>query len=70
MQSAIVKLFCNASNLIIPELDTRSFLKTEQDGFRRNHRTSDHTFISTTIVDKYVLNYKKMEVNYLHVLQI
>ena len=32
----------------------RSFLKSEQAGFRKNHRTSDHIII----VDKYVLNSK------------
>ena len=35
-----------------------SFLKSQQAGFRRNHRTSDQIFILRTIVDKYVLNSK------------
>ena len=34
-------------------LDSRSFLKKEQAGFRKNFRTSDQVFILKTIIDKY-----------------
>ena len=51
MNSCFGKLFCHV-------LETMSFLKQEQAGFRKNHRTSDHVFIFRTIVDKYVLNLK------------
>ena len=59
LNSCFGKLFCHVlNNRITSELETMSFLKQEQAGFRKNHRTSDHIFILRTIVDKYVLNSK------------
>ena len=59
LSSCLGKLFCHVlNNRITSELETISFLKQEQAGFRKNHRTSDHIFILRTIVDKYVLNSK------------
>ena len=59
LSSCLGKLFCHVlNNRITSELETKSFLKHEQAGFRKNHRTADHIFILRTIVDKYVLNSK------------
>ena len=57
--SCLGKLFCHIINdRISKELESKSFIKPEQAGFRENHRTSDHIFVLKTIVDKYVLNSK------------
>ena len=40
-------------------MESKNFIKSEQAGFRKNYRTSDHIFFLKTIVDKYVLNAKK-----------
>ena len=54
------KLFCHIINERIgKELENKNFIKPEQTGFRKNHRTSDHIFVLKTIVDKYVLNSRK-----------
>ena len=59
LSSCLGKLFCHVlNNRINSELESKSFLKLEQAGFRKNHRTSDHIFILRTIIDKYVLKSK------------
>ena len=59
LSSCLGKLFCHVlNNRINSELESKSFLKQEQAGFRKNHRTSDHIFILRTIIDKYVLKSK------------
>ena len=53
------KLFCHIINeRLSEELEKKNFIKPEQAGFRKNHRTSDHIFVLKTIVDKYVSNSK------------
>ena len=60
ISSCLGKLFCHIINdRICKELENRDFIKDEQAGFRKNHRTSDHIFVLKTIVDKYVLNANK-----------
>ena len=60
ISSCLGKLFCHIINdRISKELESKGFIKPEQAGFRKNHRTSDHIFVLKTIVDKYVLNSKK-----------
>ena len=60
LSSCLGKLFCHIiNNRICSDLENRAFLKQEQAGFRKNHRTSDHIFVLRTIIDKYVLNAKK-----------
>ena len=57
--SSLGKLFCHVLNKrTTSELETKSFLKHKQAGFRKNHRNADHILILRTIVDKYVLNSK------------
>ena len=59
LSSCLGKLFCHIiNNRICSDLENRAFLKQEQAGFRKNHRTSDHIFVLRTIIDKYVLNAK------------
>ena len=59
LSSCLGKLFCHIiNNRICSDLEKRAFLKQEQAGFRKNHRTSDHIFVLRTIIDKYVLNAK------------
>ena len=71
ISSCLGKLFCHIINdRISKDLESKSFIKPEQAGFRKNHRTSDHIFVFKTNVDKYVLNSKKRVVNYLLVLLI
>ena len=54
LNSCLGKLFCHVLNTRIANyLDSRSFLKKEQAGFRKNFRTSDQVFILKTIIDKY-----------------
>ena len=60
ISSCLGKLFCHIINdRICKELENRNYIKDEQAGFRKNHRTSDHIFVLKTIVDKYVLNANK-----------
>ena len=60
ISSYLGKLFCHIINdRISKELETKSFIKPEQAGFRKNHRISGHILVLKTIVDKYVLNSKK-----------
>lgn len=59
ISSCLGKLFCHIINdRISKELESKCFIKPEQAGFRKNHRTSDHIFVLKTIIDKYVLNSK------------
>lgn len=59
LSSCLGKLFCHVlNNRIQNYLESQSFLKPEQAGFRHNFRTSDHIFVLKTIVDKYVQNCK------------
>lgn len=59
ISSCLGKLFCHIVNeRISKELEDKNFIKPEQAGFRKNHRTSDHIFVLKTIVDKYVSNSK------------
>ena len=60
LSSCLGKLFCHIINeRICKELENKNFIKPEQAGFRKKHRTSDHIFVLKTIVDKYVLNSRK-----------
>ena len=60
ISSCLGKLFCYIINdRISQELESKFFIKSEQAGFMKNYRTSDHIFVLKTIVDKYVLNAKK-----------
>ena len=60
ISSCLGKLFCHIINdRVSQELESKNFIKSEQAGFRKNYRTSDHIFVLKTIVDKYVLNAKK-----------
>ena len=53
LNSCFGKLFCHVlNNRITFELESMSFLKSQQAGFRSNHRTSDQLFILRTVVDK------------------
>ena len=60
LSSCLGKLFCHIiNNRMCSDLENRAFLKQEQAGFRKNHRTSNHIFVLRIIIDKYVLNAKK-----------
>ena len=51
LNSCFSKLFCHVlNNRITSELESMSFLKSQQAGFRRNHRTSDQIFILSVCV--------------------
>ena len=55
LSSCLGKLFCHVLNERISKfLDDKSFIRKEQAGFRKNHRTSDQIFILKTIIDKYI----------------
>ena len=55
LSSCLGKLFCHILNERISRfLEDKSFISREQAGFRKNHRTSDQTFILKTIIDKYI----------------
>ena len=55
LSSCFRKLFCHILNERISRfLEDKSFICNEQAGFRKNHRTSDQTFILKTIIDKYI----------------
>ena len=55
-------MFCHIVNdRICKEIESRNFIKSEQAGFRKNYRTSDHIFVLRIIVDKYVLNAKNCD---------
>ena len=55
LSSCLGKLFCHVLNERISKfLDNKSFIRKEQAGFRKNHRTSDQIFILKTIIDKYI----------------
>ena len=59
LSSCLGKLFCHViNNKNSSDFENRGFLKQEQAGFRKNHRTSDHIFVLRTIIEKYVLNAK------------
>ncbi|MCG7891851.1 MAG: reverse transcriptase family protein [Candidatus Thiodiazotropha endolucinida] len=59
ISSCLGKLFCHIVNeRISKELEDKNYIKPEQAGFRKNHRTSDHIYVLKTIVDKYVSNSK------------
>ena len=45
ISSCLGKLFCHIINdRISQELESKNFIKSEQAGFRKNYRTSDHIF--------------------------
>ena len=55
ISSCLSKLFCHILNDRISKfLEDKSFIRREQAGFRKYHRTSDQIFILKTIIDKHI----------------